>query len=223
MEALKKIDKNISLENSEKSAQSERENSVRLERLTRKEDAYRILSGIVTEFVKNLEDNISNIKIEYKSYHARIILKNAALEITDLQSEIGEFSKSGWDVIAGAKIILQQNDENGINYERSSSLWFTDLGRKKDYHWYEVSYMGILGNYKEWEPYAIDNYVDADLAASVIVCNTQLAHNPKPIDNEDRNEFYQRWYKLLAEASECKLRRPSSFPLEELKKGPLFQ
>lgn len=123
------------------------------------------------------------------------------------------FRASGWDVIAGAIITVQQGGAK--RYEWSANLWYTNLGKNADYRWWEVMYMTnpLLRGGREYEPYAIDNLADADSAAAPAGGKVQLGARPHLIDDENVDDFCERWADLLAQAYRGQLRRPSSLPL----------
>lgn len=125
----------------------------------------------------------------------------------------GAFKASGWDVIAGAIITVEQGGAK--RYEWSANLWYTNLGKNADYRWWEVMYMThpLVRGGREYEPYAIDNLSDADLAAAPAMGKIQLGARPRLIDDENVDDFCERWAKLLAQAYHGQLRRPSSLPL----------
>jgi hypothetical protein len=55
---------------------------------------------------------------------------------------------------------------------------------------------------------------DADLAAAPIVHIYQLAFGPATIDDENEEEFIERWAAQLGLASEGKLEHPRGIPLQ---------
>jgi eukaryotic-like serine/threonine-protein kinase len=99
--------------------------------------------------------------------------------------EPGAFERSGWDVVAGGRITLKQE---GTSYRgRSASLWFTDLGQRDTFRWYEVPYMRIFSHEARWDyPFALDDVPDAD---------------PRAIEDEDFDTFCERWMGRLALAA----------------------
>jgi hypothetical protein len=126
------------------------------------------------------------------------------------------FHQSKWDVVAAAQISVSQHEPP---YEWSASLWYSKLTADNNYRWREVSYfvnpliprdrLGI-----ECEPFALKNLSDADEAASPTMGVYQIAYGPKPIDDENFDEFCSRWAERLAKAANGQLRRPRVLPLE---------
>lgn len=126
------------------------------------------------------------------------------------------FPQSGWDVVLGSVIHVMQVRPK---YIWSASLWYSKLTSDDDnYRWREVSYfvsplvpkdqLGI-----KFEPFALKNLSDADEAASPGMGVYEIAFGPKPIDDEDFDEFFNRWAKLLAKAAKGQLEHPRVLPL----------
>jgi serine/threonine-protein kinase len=153
----------------------------------------------------------------------RVELDRASLEVKVLNGgrAIPEsaFHQSGWDVIAGATICVNQGESTPI-YRWGANLWYTDLGQGNEYRWWEVPYFAVgprLSQYYEnYKPFALDvavDFRDADLAASHVMNSISIAAKPTPIDSEYFDDFCDRWADLLAEAYRGELRNPSSLPL----------
>jgi hypothetical protein len=124
----------------------------------------------------------------------------------------GSFPQSGWDVVAGAKIYISQATGREGYPGRSACLWYVALGEQADYRWVEVPYMMNLVSSPPVNPFAIDDLVDADLAASRITHAYQLAAQPSPIDDEEAEDFLRRWMDRLAKASLGNLQHPPRLP-----------
>jgi serine/threonine-protein kinase len=126
------------------------------------------------------------------------------------------FAESKWDVLSLAIIGVKQRNPS---YERSASLWYSQLPTDQNYRWREVSYYGNPLIPKErldikFEPFALANLSEADGAAAVSMHTYQIAFGPKPIDDEDFDEFCNRWAALLAEAANGQLSPPRVLPLQ---------
>lgn len=122
------------------------------------------------------------------------------------------FFQSGWEVILGGKIeVVQFNPK----YIWSSSLWYSKLPTDSNYRWREVSYCvdPLRPERPSFEPFAFEDFTNADKAASSIMDFYQIAFGPKPIDDENFDDFCNRWADLLAKAAKGELRHPRQLPL----------
>ncbi|HEY4309310.1 MAG TPA: serine/threonine-protein kinase [Pirellulales bacterium] len=148
----------------------------------------------------------------------RVRLGEAALRVSFLGDAIalGEFARSQWDVVAGATILIQQANPA---YEWSASLWYARMKPADEYRWYEVSYFSnLIGGTShprpEFAPFALTHDIHhADEAAAQVVGLYQFAWGPKPIDDENSDEFCNRWASLLAKAAEGQITYPRNLPL----------
>lgn len=126
--------------------------------------------------------------------------------------ESGLFQRSGWDVVAGAVMVVHQQS---LDYKgRSSNLWFMQRPGEDSYRWREVCYMMTFGPLRE-EPFGFEvseKLVDADLAAAPILHLYQLGGPVRGVDAEDFETFLPRWSDFLAEASRNAMRRPQTLP-----------
>jgi len=122
------------------------------------------------------------------------------------------FQNSKWDVYVGAIIEVKQDSLRP--YEWGANLWYTDLGKKNDLRWWEVTYMTVFSKSPPCEPFAVEETSLADLAASHIIGNIQLGAKPKLVDDEAVDEFCDRWATLLAKAARGELQHPSRLPID---------
>lgn len=122
------------------------------------------------------------------------------------------FQKSKWDVYAGA--IIEVKQEGIKSYEWGANLWYTDLGKKGDLRWWEVTYMSVFTQSPPCELFAVEDVSLADRAASHIMDIIQLGAKPKLVDDEAVDEFCDRWASLLAKAAKGELQHPSRLPLD---------
>jgi hypothetical protein len=142
----------------------------------------------------------------------------AELRITLLVSTLSDraFPQSKWDVVTGATIVVRQANPR---YEWSASLWYVRPKPDQDYRWYEVSYfVNTIWSERprpEFEPFALtDNAPHADEAAAPGIGRFQIAWGPKTIDDEDAEDFCNRWAELLAKAAKGEIAHPRSLPLQ---------
>ena len=123
------------------------------------------------------------------------------------------FPRSGWDVVAGVEIRVEQsNGPNGYR-GRSSSLWYVRLPGTEGYRWVEVAYMTTFAAQGPSDPpFALIALRDADLAASNVLHNFQLATPIRPIDDEDFEIFCDRWLGYFALAAGGRMGYPGHLP-----------
>ena len=123
------------------------------------------------------------------------------------------FPRSKWDVVAAGIIGVKQRDPP---YEWNASLWYSKIPADSNYRWREVSYFvnSIYGTGQGNEPFASPEISKADKAASPGLSAYQIAFGPKPIDDEDFDEFCNRWGELLAKATKGQLTHPRVLPLQ---------
>lgn len=155
--------------------------------------------------------------------HLQIQLGAALLEVELLNRGLpipeSAFQESGWDVVAGATICVDQSEPT--RYKWGANLWYTNLGRGNEYRWWEVLYYNVSTKraqyYANYEPFALDvasnDFTDADLAASHVMHVINMAAEPRPIDDESIDNFCNRWADLLAKAYHGQLSRPQRLPL----------
>jgi len=129
-------------------------------------------------------------------------------EFTPISQEA--FAQAGWDILAGEWVVVEQQQPK---YRWSASLWYARLPGTQDYRWYEVSYFAPL-RADAMAPYALDEIRDAALAAAPVMHVYQTAFGPVPIDDENEEDFTERWGTILARAAEGKLRHPTNLPLQ---------
>jgi serine/threonine protein kinase len=124
------------------------------------------------------------------------------------------FERSGWDVFTGVTVKVTQ--KSGKPYIWSANLWFTNLGKGQEYRWWEVAYMAhpFMRSQPKYEPYFVDNLSDADIAASPGMAHIQFGAKPKIVDDENIDEFCNRWADLLAKAAIGQISHPRSLPLD---------
>ncbi len=148
-------------------------------RIARKElsdTAFQILRHIADELASRIKDAALTVQILHnQAYFIKIQFGSATLgvELLNKAEPISEnaFEKSGWDVIAGVKVTVIQREPKP--YVWGANIWYSDLGQKKEYRWWEVSYMTnpFARKGRMPEPFALDmnQIADADIAASSIM------------------------------------------------------
>jgi serine/threonine protein kinase len=170
-----------------------------------------------------LTDNFSELTRKIKAdvpigldiYDRGIRFGNAYLTLQKISLDtlaINVFPESRWDVLLGEMINVVQRSPN--DYIWSANLWYAKLPGSNDYRWYEVSYFNVGKSKSDYAPFAVEDFRDADLAASNIMHSVAFATKPKPIDDENMDEFHDRWMELFAKAYKGDLKYPESLPLE---------
>ena len=123
------------------------------------------------------------------------------------------FVRSGWDVVISGLITVRQPDPKV--YIWSSSLWYSKLSPDDEYRWREVSYFmtSLSGRKPPDEPYALDDDRMADEVASRTSSINAIAFGPVCIDDENIEEFKDRWIHLYSMAVNRNRGHPSHIPL----------
>jgi eukaryotic-like serine/threonine-protein kinase len=123
------------------------------------------------------------------------------------------FNHSSWNVAIGATVIVSQGHPNP--YKWGANLWYASMESGSEFRWWEVPYYSLSPRKGAipFEPHAVTNIRDADLAASVISHTIAFAAKPRTIDDEDSDDFCDRWADILARAYHGQLRMPSHLPL----------
>jgi len=110
------------------------------------------------------------------------------------------FKRSGWDVVAAAKIGVSQTDKrNAI----SSSLFYAKRRGENEYRWWEIGFNFSMFSDKRYLYHVamdVSEHVDIALAQQSIG-QYAVQYGPKAIDDEDSEAFCLKWAALLAKAS----------------------
>lgn len=206
----------------EEDAKKEALKAKREERLRQREElrqaGMEIFDALMKEFIEKLIEAAPNVIVQgHKPW--RINLEKATMEIFllqngDLLSE-NLFAGLHCDVIAGIGVMVSQPPPS--DYIWGANLLYSDLGNIGHYRWWEVCFMQILANkprFSEFSPFAIGDMhlvVNTDILE---VFGLQLAAKPKLADDENIEEFCERWANLLARAYNGKLARPRYLPMD---------
>ncbi|MBX3083960.1 MAG: serine/threonine protein kinase [Anaerolineae bacterium] len=203
------------------------QDAAQIDRQTKQQSRTRLLQAaipILDTMVETLFERVIQVAPTAERIQTRttknqaIRLGSALLEIELLNNGVliseDAFERSGWDVVVGAQIQVQQSSPRP--YEWGGNLWYTNLGTNSEYRWWEVIYMShpLSRTRRSFEPFAVDDIEDADRAASPIMDTIQFAAKPRPIDDENLDEFCARWAELLAKAYRGQLTHPSYLPLD---------
>ncbi|HYX09528.1 MAG TPA: serine/threonine-protein kinase [Bacteroidales bacterium] len=204
----------IAEKESEEELQREKEKQEHSRRISLYKEAMSIFKSIRRELFEQIINSAPTAKILNSN---KVILGDATLEMKELFNkpiDQGVFSSSGWDVIAGAVIAsVQQNPQ----YVWSSSLWYAKQHSTDEYRWREVSYFANPYSKRRYtyEPHYLDSLEEADIAlSSRIMGMFQVAWGPEYIDDENTEQFFNRWTERLAYAAQGQLSHPSRLPLK---------
>jgi serine/threonine-protein kinase len=119
--------------------------------------------------------------------------------------------QTSFALLAG-KIALRQTQPF---YQWSSSLWYLKTDAASPFRWYEVSYFAPM-NGDNYAPYDLmSNPGHAATAAAPGLSSFQIAWGPRPIDDENAEEFFDRWAAMLAKAASGQISYPRSLPLAQ--------
>ncbi|HKV09739.1 MAG TPA: hypothetical protein VJ725_16475, partial [Thermoanaerobaculia bacterium] len=197
-------------------AASHRAEIERRERLAR--EAFTTLNAIAEQLLSSIEREAPSAMVERPGRGVsgwRATLGSARLEIVKLaidRSYWYEFSRqSRWDFVVGATVNVVQPHPD--SYVWGASLWYARTDTEP-YRWWEVGYMDSpLRGMRAFQPFALDNIVDAIKAMGPGMGTIQEAYTPRPIDDEDTDNFIQRWIGLLVRAYRGELEHPLYLPL----------
>jgi len=196
------------------------------ERMVVAKEAQSVLSEIVVSLFQQIQNAAPNVIIEnvnnrfgnYSFFPNRKIVLGEAEMIFDFTHfsyiPANSFNRSGWDIITG---VIARISQNGIApYIWSANLWFAQGKREDEYRWWEISYMAhpLMRSHPKFQPYAVENLEDADIAMAPGMANVQLGSKPKMIDGEKTYEFIDRWIDLFTKALNGELRYPSHLPID---------
>jgi eukaryotic-like serine/threonine-protein kinase len=180
------------------------------------EDATRLLLQMRKDLVAWIRKRAPTLILD--STHDRFLLGKGYLRLDLVYQHIGngEFNRSGWDVVVGAKIAVMQ-EGNGGYLGRSANLWFGKIDKQGDHRWWEVAYMTFMANPSDPRvlPIGFDTHDGmryADEAASNVIGAYQHAGKPKRIDNEYFEAFCGRWGQFLAYAARNAMEYPRYLP-----------
>lgn len=201
-------------------------------RLKKRKEIHHEAFNILVEVIDQMFDRILHLapaaKCHLKLSHPQDrVIKYGAISLGKAQLSVEHFNtdsvipddgfiQSKWDVITGAIILVKQRRPI---YIWSSTLWYSKLPDDDNYRWREVSYFGnpLIPKDKlniEFEPFALKNFAEADKAASPTIGSYQIAFGPKSIDDEDFDDFCDRWADILAKAANGQLSHPRTLPLQ---------
>ncbi len=228
LSALMEAGANVATRQAEEEAKLEAEKLKLEKRNEIYHEAYNILVKVIDQMFDRILHLAPAAKCNKKlSQPQDRVLKHGSISLGDAQLVLEHFYIDGalpddafiqskWDVITGALISVQQRKPK---YIWSSSLWYSKLPDDDNYRWREVSYFVNPFIPKEelkvkFEPHLLRKYADADEAASQTSSSYQIAFGPKSIDDEDFDDFCNRWADILAKAANGKRSRPRILPLQ---------
>ena len=161
-------------------------------------------------------------KIPYQSAKS-IMLGDANLTFYHIRLVSPEdFKDCDWDVIAGGAVVVEQSEP--ASHTWGANFWFTNLGTKNDFRWYEIPYHYWMG--ANTNLFAVNEFSQAIQAARSDVASgwvKMAVVPPCPIDGENTDSFFERYETLLALAYQKRL--PSHFrylPIQNYCSGEIF-
>ncbi len=174
-------------------------------------EGFTILGQVKDSLFNKIDELVPTLN---EMYENSIESNNVVLEINYpfKESVFGKdtFKISNWDIVVGAAINIRQISPF---YEWGSSLFFTNRGIGDRYRWWEVPYFSPQRDIKKYAPFALSNPTEIDWANSSHRRGTfQMADEPKPIDDEDIEDFIDRWCRIFAQAGKGVLRYPARLP-----------
>ncbi|MGD8777876.1 MAG: serine/threonine-protein kinase [Ignavibacteria bacterium] len=183
-------------------------------------EAIGILENINDELFERILDAANSVQTsrqkdsKYTTYFLSLGTSSLLFKIFDSNDIVKKDSlpRSKWDIIKVSLIsVFQQTSKP---YQWGSNLIFTNEGKSDDYRWMEINFMTnpLLPQSRAHEPFAIDNIADIDKALSPGMDTLQLASTPRYIDNEDIDNFCDRWAELFIKAYKGELQKPSRLP-----------
>lgn len=202
-------------------AQEESQKEAKRERRARQRKKRRNLGNAALDIlwsqVEELFDRIKNTApAADRVRRGRMEMGKGGVEVSEMgvnPISSDAFSSSGWDVIVGAVIEVEQSNPE---YIWSSSLWYAKRHENDEYRWREASYFtnAFSKHRRQFEPYFLDVPQEADIAHSNVVGSHQVAWGPSPIDDENKEDFFERWEERFAQAAQGHLSHPSRLPLD---------
>lgn len=212
--SLAKAGAAVAEQESKKEAERERKVNSQKERRDLGTSALKILWDQVEVLFRRIENTAPTAK---RSSRGEMVLGKGEIEISEMGVNLiekSEFQNTGWDVIVGAIIVVKQSNPQ---YIWSSSLWYAKRHKNDNYRWREASYFSspFSRERRNFDPYFLDEPYDADIAHSNIMGAHQVAWGPKPIDDENADDFFNRWMEFFALAAQGNLSHPSRLPLDK--------
>lgn len=179
-------------------------------------EARGILESVFEQMLEQVRGAVPDARIEAAGNSHTVSVGGAALEL-DLGPE-GQvygpdtFERSNWDVVCGAVVEVRQGDPRHV---RQANLWYTRQDRRDGpYRWFEVGYgtNPLTGKGFEFEPCAVTPDL-ADRAHWVAMDVMVACYPPIPVDDEDAEQFSERWLHIFAEACRGRLQTlPARLP-----------
>jgi hypothetical protein len=125
------------------------------------------------------------------------------LKISELSTPPPQsFPLSKWSVSAGFLFRVWYRDASGNGYVAGSNLWLSTIpGEEGAMRWREVSVR--LPGAPTLGPDGLDGYANVSKLDQALAGVPEgpfiLGHEPRVVDFEGRDQFFQRWRNLLAE------------------------
>jgi eukaryotic-like serine/threonine-protein kinase len=201
--ALERAGAHAAREEAEEESRQIEEEKARQVRANLESHGQDVLEKVLESLMKSIQDRApTSRKIESErglpsSVHRdelfQICLGMAQITVlTPVPFTPSDFPHSHWDVILGTTIGITNGSYKD---EGCTMLWYMRLQPQEAYRWYEVSYKPCLGKYTFTIPESPDL-----AAAQGVVAPHAIAYGPKTIDDENVEDFCDRWAGRLAAA-----------------------
>ena len=186
----------------------------------RRDDLFKSAGTLLQNLYRDLLETITDAAPSVRTGRAgrrggeTLSLGSAQLELVAISRtppNPWEWDPPAFDVIAHASIIIRiPRDQYG--YEgRSHSLWYCDAFEEGRYEWIETAFMitPLMGRDTTMRPFLLDPGTEAAKALWNGMAEFQLAW---PIERIEPDAFFDRWSGWLADASQGRMRSPSTMP-----------
>jgi len=195
------------------------ENAGREARKQLVDNGKRIFEAMVKRLFAAIRDSFPIAKVVLPDENIQV--EDAHLKISMSPDRFGpdQFPQSKWDVPLFGTIAAYQ--PNPL-YVWAATLLYARLKTDEAYRWYEASFMvnpmfgyGVPSAVARegFQPFALLDAKKIDEVAGPAMGVFQFAFGPRPIDDENVDEFDDRWAGLLAKAAAGQLEQPRSLPL----------
>ena len=196
---------------SKRAAQAESERAVSKARAAVVQTGQMILKGIFARLAEIARENLSEARVDQSGILGlEISIGGATLQARYNGEVLATFPHSKWEPFAIGRIGVTQTGR--IEWQHAATLWYMRLIEKAELRWYEASYKKhafaggpLVG------PFAIQDVGDeiyrlADEAAAPMMSLIEFESGPVAIDDENTEQFVERWLGRLAQAFHERLR-----------------
>jgi serine/threonine protein kinase len=178
----------------------------------------KVLKGIFARIEEIARENLSEARVSRSDYvlGLDISIGGATLQAQYNGEVLAMFPLSKWEPFAIGRIGVTQTGKHPTGqheWQHAATLWYMRLTAKAEVRWYEASYKhNALAGGPMVGPFAIQDVSDeiyrrADEAAAPMMSRIELeSRTPIAIDDENTEQFVERWLGRLAQAFHGSLR-----------------